>query len=198
MQPQRTPRNRKQSTERDRARDRELVDRVLSGDPLAFSQIYDDYFTRVYAFVLKRVGDPAEAEDLAQEAVLRGAQKRGDGVILGSPRGWLLVVARNLGRDLRRRRERIGVESLDALAHEPCVAEVPEGGQDGLGLGDLHDAFLQLAPRDRLALTSWTVHEGAAARVAEDLGVRRELVKVRLFRARQRLRRALETLGAGA
>ena len=148
---------------------------------------------------LERVGhDASEAEDLAQEAVLRGAQKRGDGVVLGSPRGWLLVVARNLGRDLRRRRERIGVESLDALAHEPCVAEVPEGGQDGLDLVDLHDAFLQLAPRDRLALTSWTVHEGAAARVAEDLGVRRELVKVRLFRARQRLRRALETLGAGA
>ena len=71
MQPQRTPQNRKQSTEHDRARDRELVDRVLSGDPLAFSQIYDDNFTRVYAFVLKRVGDPAEAEDLAQETFVQ-------------------------------------------------------------------------------------------------------------------------------
>ena len=71
MQPQRTPQNRKQSTEHNRARDRELVDRVLSGDPLAFSQIYDDYFTRVYAFVLKRVGDPAEAEDLAQETFVQ-------------------------------------------------------------------------------------------------------------------------------
>ena len=71
MQPQRTPQNLQQSSERDRARDRELVDRVLSGDPLAFSQIYDDYFTRVYAFVLKRVGDPAEAEDLAQETFVQ-------------------------------------------------------------------------------------------------------------------------------
>lgn len=148
---------------------------------------------------LERVGhDASEAEDLAQEAVLRGAQKRGGGVVLGSPRGGLLVVARNLGRDLRRRRERMGLESLDALVHEPCVAEVPAAVHDELDLLELHEAFLQLAPRDRLALTSWTVHEGVAARVAEDLGVRRELVKVRLFRARQRLRRALDALGAGA
>lgn len=67
MQPQRSAPNRSQPPEDDRARDRELVDRVLDGDPMAFSEIYDSYFPRVYAFTLKRVGDPAEAEDLTQE-----------------------------------------------------------------------------------------------------------------------------------
>ena len=71
MQPQRTSPNRTQTSDDDRARDRELVDRVLAGDPMAFSEIYDNYFPRVYAFTLKRVGDPAEAEDLTQETFVQ-------------------------------------------------------------------------------------------------------------------------------
>ena len=59
------------STDSDRERDRALVDRVLAGDQAAFSEIYDNYFPRVYAFTLKRVGDPAEAEDLTQETFVQ-------------------------------------------------------------------------------------------------------------------------------
>lgn len=59
------------TTESDRERDRALVDRVLAGDQAAFSEIYDNYFPRVYAFTLKRVGDPAEAEDLTQETFVQ-------------------------------------------------------------------------------------------------------------------------------
>jgi RNA polymerase sigma-70 factor (ECF subfamily) len=135
--------------------------------------------------------EATEAEDLAQEALLRGAQRQAAGEVLTSPQGWLLVVARNLGRDLHRRRERMALESLEVLGHEPCVAEGPEPPAQALPLESLHRAFLELAPRDQLVLTAWTLHEGAAHRVAEDLGVKRELVKVRLFRARRRLRRAL-------
>jgi RNA polymerase sigma-70 factor (ECF subfamily) len=126
--------------------------------------------------------EATEAEDLAQEALLRGAQRQAAGEVLTSPQGWLLVVARNLGRDLHRRRERMALESLEVLGHEPCVAEGPEPPAQALPLESLHD---------QLVLTAWTLHEGAAHRVAEDLGVKRELVKVRLFRARRRLRRAL-------
>jgi len=51
--------------------DVELVERVLSGDQEAFSEIYDAYFRRVYAFILKRVRNSAEAEDLAQETFVQ-------------------------------------------------------------------------------------------------------------------------------
>ncbi len=58
-------------SEEDRKRDREAVRRVLAGDQEAFAEIYDAYFRRVYAFTLKRVGDPAEAEDLTQETFVQ-------------------------------------------------------------------------------------------------------------------------------
>jgi len=71
MQPQRTTQIKTQATESDRERDRQLVHRVIAGDQAAFSEIYGTYFRRVYAFTLKRVGDPAEAEDLTQETFVQ-------------------------------------------------------------------------------------------------------------------------------
>ena len=52
-------------------RDRELVRRVLAGDQEAFSEIYNANFRRIYAFIVKRIGDAAEAEDLTQETFVQ-------------------------------------------------------------------------------------------------------------------------------
>ena len=46
--------------------DRELVDRILAGHREDFDLLYESYFPRVYGFALKRLGDPGEAEDIAQ------------------------------------------------------------------------------------------------------------------------------------
>lgn len=58
-------------TGNDPQRERELVERVLLGDEEAFAEIYETLFRRVYAFLLKRVGDRAEAEDLTQETFVQ-------------------------------------------------------------------------------------------------------------------------------
>lgn len=48
-----------------------LVDGVLKGDEGAFNELFDRYSRRVYAFALRRVGRPADAEDIAQEVFLQ-------------------------------------------------------------------------------------------------------------------------------
>ena len=50
--------------------DEEIVARVLSGDREAFDLLYETYFPRVYRFALKRLRDPAEAEDVTQEVFM--------------------------------------------------------------------------------------------------------------------------------
>ncbi len=47
--------------------DRELVDQILAGSREHFDLLYETYFPRVYRFALKRLRDPGEAEDVAQE-----------------------------------------------------------------------------------------------------------------------------------
>jgi RNA polymerase sigma-70 factor (ECF subfamily) len=55
----------------DRRTELDWVDRARAGNPGAFTEIYNEFFPRVYAFTLKRTGDPAEAEDLTQETFVQ-------------------------------------------------------------------------------------------------------------------------------
>jgi RNA polymerase sigma-70 factor (ECF subfamily) len=76
--------------------DEALFERLLSGDLKAFDALYERYERPLFGFVLKYLGEQAEAEDLLHEAflsVLRGGRvDRGE----GSFRAWLFQVARNL------------------------------------------------------------------------------------------------------
>lgn len=62
---------RKRPSESDRGQDRERARRVLAGDHEVFAEIYDANFRRIHAFILKRIGDRAEAEDLTQETFVQ-------------------------------------------------------------------------------------------------------------------------------
>ena len=50
--------------------DQELVDEILGGSPEHFDLLYESYFPRVFRFALKRLGDPAEAEDVTQDVFM--------------------------------------------------------------------------------------------------------------------------------
>jgi RNA polymerase sigma-70 factor (ECF subfamily) len=52
-------------------REREILAAALSGEEAGFSAFYKLYSPRVYAYTMKRVSDPAVAEDLAQEVFLQ-------------------------------------------------------------------------------------------------------------------------------
>ena len=90
----------------DLSRDATLVRRFQEGDRQAFEDLYARYFARLRRFCEKRVGDPHEAEELAQETLVRAydALPR-----LGGPRRfypWLTVIAARLCADTHRNRRR--------------------------------------------------------------------------------------------
>lgn len=85
-----------QQSDCDRARDKAVVDRVLAGDQAAFQEIYDAYFPRVFAFCVKRVGDAAEAEDLAQETFVQLYRSLGSFEGRSSLLTWTFGIAHNV------------------------------------------------------------------------------------------------------
>jgi|SRR5688572_6781366 len=178
----------------DLGRDHDLVVRSQSGDDDAFEDLYRRYFERLYRFCLRRIGDPHEAEELAQEAFVRayGALPRLGGERRFYP--WLSVIASRLCVDAFRRRARI----------EPAPMVDRSAGDDGservLQAVDaelLGTAFRRLTPRHREAL-ALREHEGwSYQHIAEHYEVSIGTVEALLHRARRALRREFDALAGG-
>jgi RNA polymerase sigma-70 factor (ECF subfamily) len=158
-------------------------------------------------YLRRRCRDASEADDVVQETLLRAARYRPGLVEPQRIHGWIQRIAANVLRDLRRREGRHGrVEvdgwrGLDRLqGREPAPGEVDQeaylrvGGlalERGMLLEHLACVLGMLRDGDRRVLSSYYHGEGSSARAALELGIARRLVKVRLYRARQRLSRML-------
>jgi RNA polymerase sigma-70 factor (ECF subfamily) len=90
--------------------DRELIGRIRQGDEAAFEQLAGRHASSLRRHLVAMVRDPAAAEDLLQEALLRLWTRAEQWEGSGSVRGWLRRTATNLAlnhlRAARRRRER--------------------------------------------------------------------------------------------
>lgn len=90
----------------------ELLARARSGDQQAVMDIYNAYAGPIYQYIRLRVGDAAQAEDLASEVFLHLVDAlHGRNAPRTSLRGWLFKVARN--RIARQYRDRIPQTSLE-------------------------------------------------------------------------------------
>lgn len=102
------------------AHDLDLVDAARAGDPAAFAALHDRHRNRVRRYLLSRLRDAAEADDVTQEVFLRVHRNLGRFEGRSSFSTWILGIARNESlfrmRTLRRRRQREVVEEHDGLA----------------------------------------------------------------------------------
>ena len=144
---------------------------------------------------LARVVGATDAEDLANETLLRALDAvqgfRGEAA-LGT---WLHRIGINLACDLLRRRERSPV-----LASEQC-AEAPEPADDASDGGQLEqkqmtecvrNLLAKLPPEQRQVLTQADMLDETAPEIARDAGVTTGNVKIRLHRARRAMQSVLE------
>jgi RNA polymerase sigma-70 factor (ECF subfamily) len=92
-----------------------LVHRAQHGDAEAFGLLYDHYVTLVFRYVLHRVGDRAQAEDLTSETFVRALRRIDSLSFQGRDVGaWLVTIARNIVRDhVKSSRFRLEVSTAD-------------------------------------------------------------------------------------
>ncbi len=186
MQPQR---NRKQSqqTESDRNRDRALVERVIAGEQDAFAEIYSSYFPRVYAFALRRVRDPAEAEDLTQETFVQLYRSLPSFEGRSSLLTWTFGIAHNVCSRYFRHCSRwmVGPKDARELEDRPVEATI-ERRVDAARVLDRCDEILEAnrrpAHQEIFHLRYGESHSIRA--IAEKVGKSNEAVKVSLRRSR--------------
>ncbi|WP_203935539.1 ECF RNA polymerase sigma factor SigK [Planosporangium mesophilum] len=94
----------------------DLLRRVALGDESAFASLYDVVAARVYGLVLRVLRDPAQAEEVAQEALVEIWRTAGRfDPARGSATAWIFTIAHRRAVD-RVRAEQAGVERLRRVA----------------------------------------------------------------------------------
>ena len=101
-----------------------LVERILSGEARAFDELFERYSRRVYAFALRRVGRPADAEDIAQEVFLQLHRSLPSYQQRASLSTWIFGITHNVTCRFFRRRSAPAV-SMDQADSPDFVGAIP-------------------------------------------------------------------------
>ena len=179
-----------------------LIERVAAGDTEAFYELVRPCERALFLAARGVLGNDADAEEIAQEAVLKAFSNlrrfRGESKFST----WLIQIALNEARMRLRKERRTLHESLDQPLREDEGDYVPRDFADwreipleALQRKELRDALARaiasLAPKYREVLILRDVEHLSIADTATVLGITEASVKTRLLRARLQVRDAL-------
>jgi RNA polymerase sigma-70 factor, ECF subfamily len=180
--------------------DPQLVERAQKGDAAAFNELVQASRKRVMGIVGRLIGKPEDVEDVAQDVFLRLYYSLAQ---LSSPElfeRWLYRLTVNAAYDYMRRNKRRKESRMADLSEAQVVlADALAGEKKGKSeeaqstLRDfVHWLLSSVSDEDRLLLMLKEV-EGLSIKELEQIyGANENAIKVRLFRARQRVLKAYE------
>lgn len=170
----------------------ELWERARQNDGGAFGRLFDLHRDRVYHRALGLVADRHDAEDIMAAAFFELWRKRhAVKPINGSVLPWLLVAAVNLSRNLRRSTSRYQRFLRDAPRNATVEGPDAELGETRQRLAT---ALRTLSPVDSALLVLTILEDVPITQAAEVVGLKPATARVRLHRARARLRADLHDL----
>jgi len=179
----------------DPARERELVERCRRGDEGAFQELVDQYKDLVFALIARTVQDRSRSEDLAQDVFLR--IHRGLPYFRGEARlsTWIYrIVANVCVYDHARPPAAMSLDAADDRRRERDALSVADRRFGDLELRDrLEKAIARLPANYRLLVAAHYLQGIQYEELAEALQLPLGTVKTQLHRAKQQLRRLLET-----
>jgi RNA polymerase sigma-70 factor (ECF subfamily) len=176
----------------------ELIAAVLRGDHASFEPLVQKYSPRVFATARRYARRESEVEDIVQEVWVKAFQK------LASFRGeapfehWLMRMAVRTCYDFLRRHQRNRESTFSDLSDQESdwlerFARQPESAsEDTQAARQLVERLLeQLSPAARLIITLLEIEDRSVKEISKLTGWSEPLVKVRAFRARAEMRKAL-------
>src|SRR6516225_3608395 len=133
--------------------DTELLHRHVAGDSEAFGELFLRHRDRLWAVALRTVGDPEEAADALQDAMISAFRRAGDFRGESAVTTWLhrIVVNASLDR-LRRRAARPATSAGDEQAFEALAAQDGDPARTSDTRLDVNAALRLLPPQQRAAL----------------------------------------------
>ncbi len=172
----------------------ELVTLAQQGDRLAFDELVRATYADTYTLAYRLTGDEEDARDVVQDAYLRAFRgiKRFRGDAQFST--WMYRITANcaathLGRGARHRHAELTYDA--PLADDRPEADPQVSADAGALRERVQDAIAELPPRLRSVVVLRDVYDLAHTDIAAELGISESAAKVRLHRARRKLRERL-------
>jgi RNA polymerase sigma-70 factor (ECF subfamily) len=163
-----------------------------AGGPDALRSLYAEHWVPLVDYVTRLIRDRHQAEDIAQETMLR-AWCNAESLTpeRGSIRGWLRRVAHNITMDrIRARRARpTEVNETAATGGDGATADHAEDVVSALHVANM---LARLSPAHRAVLHQVYFANRTCAETADELGIPIGTVKSRLYHALRRLRADLD------
>jgi len=183
-------------------REAELIRRVCCGEHEAFYELVRPYERAIYFAVVGVLSNPADAEEVAQETVLKAFNALPNFRFEAKFSTWIIQIAINESRMKLRKDRRHLYESIEAEREDEegdyrpkDLADWRDIPSEALQRKELRDALKRamaaLAPKYREVLLLRDVQHVSIAETAKILGITEASVKTRLLRARLQMREAL-------
>lgn len=178
-----------------------LVTRILAGERELFHELIRPYQRLAYITAFSVLKNEGDAEDAAQEAILKAYRALAGFRAEARFSTWLVTIVMNEARSRLRKSGRHTIESLDTSAGNredftPTLIadwrEIPSEALERQELtSQIEQAIADLPDSYRQVFTLRDQDARSIQEIAEILGVQPNLVKVRLFRARMMLQKKL-------
>ena len=162
--------------------------------PLTWEEVARVHGRKIYNFAYRLTGNPADANDLVQEVLLR-VRKGLAGYQPGSFEGWLWRITRNAFLDEVRRRQRRPISPLpeEMDRWDAATSEAADIAYDRISLGDdIQKALLELPFEFREAVVLCDVVGLSYEEIAQAVAVPIGTVRSRIHRGRKLLRGLLQ------
>jgi RNA polymerase sigma-70 factor (ECF subfamily) len=191
------------------ARERAMIEQVLAGERDLFYELVQPYERGVFLAAASILGNDADAEDAAQEAILKAYRNLARFRQESKFSTWLIQIAINEAKMMLRKDRRHLYDSIDA-GHETTEGdyiptdfadwrEIPSEALEQRELREaLNSALKSLPERYRTVLVLRDVQHMSIAETARALGIAEENVKTRTSRARLQMRDRLAPGWGGA
>jgi len=153
-----------------------------------FNRAYTELYPVIFRVAYRIVGDATMAEDMCQEAFIKYYQREEDLPDLNQTKYWLIRVVKNisLNHEKRKSRERVAVDKIKKAPQKKV-----DTGED-IYLKDetkseIQKALQSLAYKFRVVLVLKEYAKMNYKEIGDVLGISEGNVKVRVFRAREKL-----------
>jgi RNA polymerase sigma-70 factor (ECF subfamily) len=168
--------------------ERDLAARAGQGDHAAFAVLFERYKAGIYRFCLYMLDDAASADDIYQEVFINFYRACREGKEMTNVRGYLMTAARTRCLNaLKSARRLSSLEDHDDESFEPdeTLSDTAEHLRDALQRipAQYREVFLLFE------LEGYSYHE-----IGEQLGITHDVIKNRIYRAKQALQKILRPL----